>query len=94
MARLTTAQRNALPSSDFAIPSQRKYPEEDAAHARDALSRVSANGTPAQKAAVRKKAARKFPGIRQKGKAKPKSKMGPATASISNRMLGNGYNDM
>lgn len=87
MSRLTTAERNALPSSAFAIPSERKYPEQDASHARNALSRVSANGTPAQKAAVRKKAASKFPGIRQKGKAKSQSKMGPQTKSISERML-------
>lgn len=83
MARLTTAQRDALPSSDFADPVHRKYPEEDAGHAKAALGRAGEYGTPAIKAAVRKKAAKKF-GMT----GKKKSKMGPATKSISDRMLG------
>lgn len=41
MAKLTSAQRNALPSSDFAIPSERKYPIEDASHRRNAKARAS-----------------------------------------------------
>ena len=41
MARLTTKERNALPSSKFAIPSERKYPIEDAAHRANAKSRAS-----------------------------------------------------
>ncbi len=36
MARLTAAQRNALPDSDFAGPN-RTFPINDAAHARAAL---------------------------------------------------------
>lgn len=40
MARLTTAQRNALPDSDFAGPN-RSYPVEDAAHARNAKARAA-----------------------------------------------------
>jgi hypothetical protein len=36
MAKLTTKQRNALPSSEFAIPSERKYPINDASHKKDA----------------------------------------------------------
>lgn len=70
MAKLTAARRNALPAKDFALPGKGagpkgkgsgSYPVEDKAHARAALSRVSANGTPAQKATVRAKVARKFP---------------------------------
>ena len=68
MAKLSSSQRNSLPTSDFAIPSERKYPVNDASHARNALSRVSSNGTSAQKSAVRAKVAKKFPGI---GKKKP-----------------------
>lgn len=41
MAKLTTKARNALPSSDFGIPSERRFPEEDAAHARNAKARAS-----------------------------------------------------
>jgi hypothetical protein len=35
MAKLSTAQRNAIPSSSFAEPDKRKYPIENAAHAKD-----------------------------------------------------------
>jgi hypothetical protein len=41
MAKLTTAKRKDLPKGDFAIPETRRYPIEDAAHARDALARSS-----------------------------------------------------
>lgn len=40
MAKLTTAERNALPSSDFAGP-HRSYPINDKAHAANAKSRAS-----------------------------------------------------
>ena len=40
MARLTTTERNALPSSAFAGP-HRSYPVEDAAHAKNAKARAS-----------------------------------------------------
>jgi hypothetical protein len=41
MARLNSSQRNALPSSAFALPSERKYPVEDAAHRANAKSRAA-----------------------------------------------------
>ena len=69
MPKLTTKVRKNLPASDFAVPQGRKYPVEDAAHARNALSRVSANGTPEEKAAVRRKVAQKFPNIGKKQKS-------------------------
>jgi hypothetical protein len=71
MAKLTSGQRKKLPSSSFAIPSERKYPVTDRSHAANALSRVAANGTPAEKAAVRKKVASKFPDM---GKSKSSGK--------------------
>lgn len=40
MARLTTAQRNALPDSAFAGPN-RTYPVNNASHARNAKARAS-----------------------------------------------------
>ena len=46
MAKLTAAARDKLKPSQFAGPGK-TYPDEDLSHARDALSRVSANGTPA-----------------------------------------------
>jgi hypothetical protein len=74
MGTLTTKQRNRIPHGDFAIPSKREYPINDAAHARDALARVSANGTSAEKAEVRSAVHKKFPMMDMSGMAKGKSK--------------------
>jgi hypothetical protein len=63
MADLKAATRNALPASDFAIPSTRDYPIEDIGHARDALSRVAEDGTPAEQAQVRNAVHAKYPSI-------------------------------
>jgi hypothetical protein len=41
MAKLSTKSRNKLPKSKFALVSQRKYPIEDRAHAKNAKSRAS-----------------------------------------------------
>ncbi len=41
MAELTSTERNALPKSEFAIPSERKYPINDASHAANAKARAS-----------------------------------------------------
>ena len=65
MAVLTTQARNRIPTKSFAGP-QRSYPIQDAAHARNALARVSQHGTPALKAQVRAKVHAKYPGIGQK----------------------------
>ncbi len=62
MGKLNTAERKKLSLSDFALPG-RRYPVEDKAHARDALSRVSANGTPEEKVKVERKVHSKFPSI-------------------------------
>lgn len=64
--RLTYEQRQELPARKFAIPSKRKYPIPDKAHARDALARVSANGTPREKSQVRSAVHRRFPTIGRK----------------------------
>jgi hypothetical protein len=66
MAKLTAATRKKIPTRDFALPG-RRYPVEDEAHARNALARVSQDGTPAEKAAVRRKVSRLFPGLKQGG---------------------------
>lgn len=70
MTKLTTKARKAIPSKDFAGP-DRSYPIEDKSHARNALSRVSANGSPALKARVRAAVHRKYPSIG--GKVKEES---------------------
>jgi hypothetical protein len=59
---LTAKQRHALPAGDFALPGER-YPIEDKAHARNALARVSQNGSSAEKDEVRSKVHRKYPEI-------------------------------
>jgi hypothetical protein len=66
VAKLTTEERNALPDSDFAIPERREYPIHNRAHAIDALSRVSANGTQEEKRRVAMAVHRRYPDIREK----------------------------
>jgi hypothetical protein len=72
MARLTAAQRAALPKSDFAVPSRApgpgSYPIPNAAHAAVAKGRATQFGTPAVKAAVKSKVAQKFPARRTRKK--------------------------
>jgi hypothetical protein len=56
MTKLTTAKRESLSKSDFVFPKTRRYPIEDAAHARDALARSSGKPEHAEVvAAVRRK---------------------------------------
>ena len=65
MPVLTTKKRKKLKKSQFAEPGKRAYPINDKAHARNALARVSQFGSPAEKAAVHKAVAKKFPSINQ-----------------------------
>lgn len=41
MSTLSSRQRKALPKSDFALPSSRKYPVQDRSHAANAKARAS-----------------------------------------------------
>jgi hypothetical protein len=50
MTKLTNSARKNLPKGDFVYPKTRRYPIEDAAHARDALARSS--GKPEHTAVV------------------------------------------
>ena len=63
MAKLTPVTRKKIPTNKFALPG-RRYPVEDKAHARNALSRVSQDGTPAEKATVRRKVHLLFPRLK------------------------------
>jgi hypothetical protein len=75
VAKLTTKKRKSLSSKSFVFPKSRKFPIEDKAHARDALSRAAHKGGSVEekvKAAVHKK----YPGIGKKSSA-PKSKAAP-----------------
>jgi hypothetical protein len=60
MTKLTQAAREDLPKGDFVYPKTRRYPIEDAAHARDALARSSGKSAHAAVVAAVKQ---KFPEI-------------------------------
>jgi hypothetical protein len=64
--RLTYKQKKKLRGSSFAIPETRSYPITDAAHARNALARVSYYGTRSQQRRVCAAVHRKFPEIHAK----------------------------
>jgi hypothetical protein len=63
MAKLSAADRKKLKDSEFAEPDQRKYPIEDETHARDALARVSRNGSDSEQKQVREKVEERYPDI-------------------------------
>lgn len=71
MSILTADDRKKLPDSAFALPG-RRYPIHNAAHARDALARASANATPAEQATIRAKVKAKYPSIKV-ASSKPES---------------------
>ena len=62
MGKLTTQGRKHIAKKNFALPGGR-YPIEDAAHARNALARVSQFGTPEEQAKVRAAVHKKYPGM-------------------------------
>lgn len=61
MAKLSTKARDALPSSAFVFPKDRRYPIHNASHARNALARAA--GKP-EEAQVRSAVKAKYPGIK------------------------------
>lgn len=63
VAKLTSRARKAIPTAQFAEPGARKYPIEDASHARNALSRVSQFGSSSEKKQVRAAVHSKYPNI-------------------------------
>ena len=65
MSKLNARMRNMLKQSQFALPGKKAYPIPDASHARNALSRASANATPSEQDTIRRKVAEKFPNIEQ-----------------------------
>jgi hypothetical protein len=75
MPVLTRAARKALPASDFALGKDH-YPIPDPSHARNALARVSAYGTPSQQTEVRAAVHRKFPSIGQRKTVKLRKRAG------------------
>jgi hypothetical protein len=70
--RNTKGGRAKMAPTSFALPGK-QYRIDDKAHARNALSRVAQNGTPAQQAHVQRAVKAKFPsinvtGLKSKGK--------------------------
>lgn len=65
LAKLTYKEKKELPDSEFAVPEERKYPIENAAHARNALARVSQFGTPKEKKQVCEAVAKRYPSIHE-----------------------------
>jgi hypothetical protein len=66
MAKLSTTARKELPTKSFAEPDKRRYPIENVGHAKNALSRVSQFGSPAEKIKVRRAVKKKYPSIGEK----------------------------
>lgn len=64
MGKITSKGRKRMKSSTFALPKERKYPIPDAAHARNALSRVSQCGSPSEVKRVKAAVHKKFPSIK------------------------------
>jgi hypothetical protein len=62
MSKLTAKGRKEIAPKNFALPGGR-YPIEDKNHARNALSRVSQNGSSSEKSEVRVKVRAKYPNI-------------------------------
>jgi hypothetical protein len=73
MAKLTTKKRKSLSSKSFVFPKTRKFPIEDKAHARDALSRAAHKGGSVE-AKVRAAVRKKYPGIGKKKGAGAKTR--------------------
>lgn len=64
MSRLSTAERNKLPSSAFVFPKTREFPIHDENHARDALA-MAGRVEPEKAAKVRAAVKRRYPNIKQ-----------------------------
>lgn len=65
-SELTTTGRKRVKAGNFVFPKDRRYPIHDLAHGRNALARVSAHGTPAEKAKVRAAVYAKYPGLKKR----------------------------
>lgn len=66
MPELTPQGRKRMPKEAFAIPKERKYPINDLAHARNALSRVAQSGTPEEQKRVARAVKKKFPQLAER----------------------------
>jgi hypothetical protein len=65
---ISAKKRKSLPSSQFALPGQKKYPVDTPARARNALSRAAQNASPSEQATIKRKVKSKYPSIKVAGK--------------------------
>ena len=102
-SKMSLERRENLPSKSFAVPkskakkigvsseikgeSKGKYPIPDKAHARNALSRVSAFGSPSEKALVRAKVHSKFPDIGKEKKSMLKEALQKRASDLRNDIV-------
>lgn len=80
MAVLHAKQRNKLQTGTFALPSKRKYPIHDKAHAKAALSMAARSDTEGEESTVRAAVLKKYPQLR-----KGDSKHGPAKKAAAKK---------
>jgi len=59
-------QRNSLPKSSFALPSQRKYPIDTKKRARAALSYSARKDTAGSYSTVRRKVLKRYPSLKKR----------------------------
>jgi hypothetical protein len=69
---MKAAKRNALQKTSFALPSKRKYPIPDIAHARSALSYAARSDTEGDESTIRAAVLKKYPSLKKSGKPKLK----------------------
>ncbi|MBS0219149.1 MAG: hypothetical protein JSR91_00255 [Proteobacteria bacterium] len=67
MSKLTTKRRNALATSEFALPG-RRYPIDTPNRGRNALSRAAQNASPAEQATIKRKVKARYPSIKVGGR--------------------------
>ena len=86
-ARLKAKQRRALPSSAFALPESREYPDHDENHAKAALAMLH-NASPSEQSRIKADVRRKFPNIKvSKEELDTFIRMGVLTAKQADAVL-------
>ena len=90
MAKLTTKKRKALPKSDFALPSKRKYPVNDKSHAANAKARAQqqydkGNLSKGELEKIDKKANKVLGEKKPKDKMATKPKRAPAKKAVAKK---------
>jgi len=67
---LTEKGRSHVADKNFVYPKREGYPIHDLRHARNALARVSAHGTPSEQKTVKSKVFKKYPALKKRSMEK------------------------